>query len=632
MSDTGGPAVSDLPHPAGSAGRARVSFLDQALWRRFSEAKTLEAFVQAWLGLQCRWIGPVNGAVVLLGEPDAGPFMPAAFWPDEEACGENLRSTAEQVLKDARGVLRERGHDTDGAVATSSSVGYPIHIDGRLHGAVAVELPGEFRGQLQTVFRHLQWGAAGIEAALRRDEAEARQAHADRSAQAFDLIGTVLEQPDFVAACNATVTELAIRLDCELVSIGFVRARRTKVIALSHTAQFGQRMNLVRSIGAAMDEAVDQRAPVLYPRADDWEFRIDREHAQLARGHDVGAVLTIPLHLSGRFLGAITFERRHGSAFDQDAIEFCDCAAAVVGPILEEKRRNNRLLIGKVWDSLLAQLRRLIGPRYVGRKLAVVGALAAVAFFAVVEDDYRLTSPAVVEGGIQRTIGAPIDGYIASEHVRAGQVVRKDAVLAKLDDRELVLERLRAIAERNSRTIEYDRALAAHDRPKAGVFQTDIQRAQAQIALLDAQIERTELKAPFDGLVISGDLSQMVGAALRRGDEMFKLAPLDSYRVILKIDERDIADVEPGQRGRLFGSALPDKTFGYTVRRITPIAESAEGRNYFRVEAVLDEPDPRLRPGMSGVGKTEAGERLLIRIWTERLVDWVRITLWRWLP
>jgi multidrug efflux pump subunit AcrA (membrane-fusion protein) len=631
MSDAGGPAVSDFGNPAGSASRGRVSFLDQALWKRLSEAKTLEGFAQAWLGLQCRWIGPVTGAVVLLGEPDEGPFMPAAFWPDEEACGDNLRSTVEQVLKDARGVLRERGRDGDGAV-DSSSVGYPIHIDGRLHGAVAVELPGEFRGPLQTVFRQLQWGAAGVEAVLRREEAQAGKAHAERIAQAFDLIGTALEQPDFTAACNAAVTELAIRLNCDLVSIGFIRGRRNKVVALSHAAQFGERMNLVRSIGAAMDEAVDQKAPVLYPHADDWDFRIDREHAHLARSHDVDAVLTIPLHLSGRFLGALTFERRHGEVFDQEAIEFCDGAAAVIGPILEEKRRNSRLLIGKIWDSLLAQLHRLIGPRYIGRKLAVVGALAAVAFFAVVKDDYRVTSPAVIEGGIQRTISAPIDGYIASEQVRAGQVVRKDTVLAKLDDRDLVLERLRAIAERNSRTIEYDRALAAHDRAKAGVFLTDIQRAEAQIALLDAQIDRAELKAPFDGLVISGDLSQMVGASMRRGDEMFKLAPLDSYRVILKIDERDIADVEAGQRGRLFGSALPDKTFDYTVRRITPVAEAAEGRNYFRVEAVLDQPDLRLRPGMSGIGKTDAGERLLIRIWTERLVDWIRITLWRWLP
>src|SRR5204862_2678955 len=103
------------------------------------------------------------------------------------------------------------------------------------------------------------------------------------------------------------------------------------------------------------------------------------------------------------------------------------------------------------------------------------------------EEDYRVTSPAVVEGGIQRTINSPIDGYISSEQARAGQVVKKGAVLAKIDDRDLVVERMRWEAERNSSIIEYDRALAGRDRAKAGISMTGGRRAAAQRALPDAQ-------------------------------------------------------------------------------------------------------------------------------------------------
>src|SRR5207245_1607901 len=124
------------------------------------------------------------------------------------------------------------------------------------------------------------------------------------------------------------------------------------------------------------------------------------------------------------------------------SIEFCDCVAAVLGPILEENRRNIRLLIWKMWDSSQTQLARLLGPRYLGRKVAAIAAVMLVIFFATVEDDYRVTSPAVVEGGIQRTISAPIDGYIFAEYARAGQVVKKGTVLAKIDDRDLVVERM----------------------------------------------------------------------------------------------------------------------------------------------------------------------------------------------
>jgi hypothetical protein len=40
----------------------------------------------------------------------------------------------------------------------------------------------------------------------------------------------------------------------------------------------------------------------------------------------------------------------------------------------------------------------------------------------------------------------------------------------------------------------------------------------------------------------------------------------------------------------------------------------------------------RLRPGMEGVGKVKAGRQSLIWIWTHSLVDWLKLSLWTWLP
>ena len=54
--------------------------------------------------------------------------------------------------------------------------------------------------------------------------------------------------------------------------------------------------------------------------------------------------------------------------------------------------------------------------------------------------------------------------------------------------------------------------------------------------------------------------------------------------------------------------------------------------NSFRAEAMLQESSGRLRPGMKGVSKTDVEQRLLIRIWTQRLVDWARVMIWKWVP
>ena len=62
---------------------------------------------------------------------------------------------------------------------------------------------------------------------------------------------------------------------------------------------------------------------------------------------------------------------------------------------------------------------------------------------------------------------------------------------------------------------------------------------------------RTRLVAPFDGVVVKGDLTQSLGSPVAKGDVLFEVAPLDGYRVILSIDERDISDVREGGRGRL---------------------------------------------------------------------------------
>jgi multidrug resistance efflux pump len=195
-----------------------------------------------------------------------------------------------------------------------------------------------------------------------------------------------------------------------------------------------------------------------------------------------------------------------------------------------------------------------------------------------------------------------------------------------------VIERLKWSTKKGEYEREYAKALAKQERADASIIQTQIEQATAQIDLLDEEIKRTRITAPFDGLVISGDLSQSVGAAVKRGDELFQVAPLESYRVILKVDERDIADIVPGQNGTLLVTSIPLQPLHYVVTRVTPIAETEEGTNDFRVEAMLQELSDRLRPGMKGVSKTDVEERLLIHVWTRRLVQWLRVTLWKWLP
>jgi RND family efflux transporter MFP subunit len=596
--------------------------LDQALWARFRAAATPEAFAAAWLALQCRQIEGVTAAVLVLGEPGIGPYRPAAAWPDPAALGPDLTAAAEEAIR--------QGQSLSVPVAGGgTAVAAALMVEGRLAGVSAAMLGP---GQPSAALRQLQWGAGWIEALLRRQQMDAEAGQRERMAAAFDLLGVILEQREAKSAATALATELARRFEADPVAIGFRRGGHCRVEALSHAAWFGERMSLMRDLGAAMDEAVDQRAIILHPADPAWEYRVTRAHEELAAAHRAGAALTVPLRHDGEAYGAITLLRPPGAPFDAAGVALLDAAATLAGPVLFEKRANDRWLPVKIGQSVMRQLRRLLGPGYFGRKLATLGLLVLVGFFATARGEYAVTSPAVLEGRVQRSLVAPFAGYVAAEQARAGETVEEGQLLARLDDQDLRLERLRLVTQRAQRQTEYDRALAARQRAEAQIARSQIEQAEAALALVEEQLARTRITAPFAGVVVRGNLSQRVGGAVERGEELFQVAPLDSYRVILEVDEGDIGDLRIGQEGTLVLAALPHTPQRYRVERITPIAEQKEGRNFFRVEAALEGANERLRPSMVGIGRTTVEERLLIRIWTRRMLDWLRVSLWRWTP
>jgi multidrug efflux pump subunit AcrA (membrane-fusion protein) len=139
--------------------------------------------------------------------------------------------------------------------------------------------------------------------------------------------------------------------------------------------------------------------------------------------------------------------------------------------------------------------------------------------------------------------------------------------------------------------------------------------------------------APFDGVLVSGDLTQALGAPLERGQVLFEIAPLDAYRIVLQVDEHKVADVALGQRGELVLSSMPNQRYPFAVKTITPVSAAKEGRNYFRIEARLDAvAGSSLRPGMEGIAKISVEDRHLVWIWTRDLVNWIRLKVWAWTP
>jgi hypothetical protein len=176
------------------------------------------------------------------------------------------------------------------------------------------------------------------------------------------------------------------------------------------------------------------------------------------------------------------------------------------------------------------------------------------------------------------------------------------------------------------------KALAGFDRVEVAILNAKRAQADAQLKLVEQQLTRSALIAPFSGLIVKGDLSQALGSPVKRGEVLYEVAPTDEYRVVMKVDDRDIGLIELGQRGQLRLSGIPDLSIGIVVDRMTPVSVTEKGRNYFRVEAFMDKQSDLMRPGMEGFAKIEIGQKKLLWIWTHRLVDWMRLAVWNRLP
>jgi RND family efflux transporter MFP subunit len=620
---------------AGVAGRGRVAdTADEAVWREFAEASSAPGFYRSWLTLQCRSIGGVSSAVIVAGPPNTGPFAPVAFWPDGRRNVQHLAEVVARVLAERRGRMlkREIAPGPNAFASHRYDVAYPIQVGGKLYGVVALDVSPRPEAELQAVLYQLQWGSGWLEALVRRQEASAPAETGERLKTVLDLSASALGHERFHAAATSFATALATRLDCDRVSIGFLRRGHTRVRAVSHSAQFGKQTNLVRAIEAAMDEAVDQGGIVIHPPPAGGDLRVTRAHQELASQQGDGAICTVLLTEGTRVVGAVTLERPTDRPFDLSTGEFCEALAAVVGPVLELRRRDDRWIGAKVLDAGWGLLGRLVGPHHLASKLVTAALVATIVFLARAEGDYRVSARTVMEAAVRRAAVAPFSGYIKAAPVRAGDVVRQGQTLCMLEDRDLRLERLKWESQEAQFAQQRNQALAARNAAQIGVANAQIAQARAQIALLDEQLRRTRVVADFDGVVVTGDLSQSLGSPVERGEVLFEVAPLDAYRVVLQVDERDIADVKVGQRGQILLAATPADPIPFTVEKITPVSTAREGRNYFRVEARLASTPERLRPGLEGVGKIEVDRRLLVWVWTRQAVDWVRLALWTWLP
>ncbi|HEX3067778.1 MAG TPA: efflux RND transporter periplasmic adaptor subunit [Thermoanaerobaculia bacterium] len=166
----------------------------------------------------------------------------------------------------------------------------------------------------------------------------------------------------------------------------------------------------------------------------------------------------------------------------------------------------------------------------------------------------------------------------------------------------------------------YDNAVAAYDSAKQGVAQAEALLQQAQ-----TDLDHTTILSPIDGKAVQLNAHEgevvITGTMNNPGSVIAVIADLSEILVEAQVGETEITGIRANQPAKVHVDAIPDKEYAGHVAEIGSSAAlkagAGAGMRYFKVKVQIDNPDDRLRPGMTSqvsIVTTSAGSALSVPI------------------
>ncbi|MHB8086683.1 MAG: HlyD family secretion protein [Anaerolineaceae bacterium] len=195
-------------------------------------------------------------------------------------------------------------------------------------------------------------------------------------------------------------------------------------------------------------------------------------------------------------------------------------------------------------------------------------------------------------------------------------LVETDAAVKILEarlDMVLAVERMQAAQSRlsvlqtgeNSLKVKAAQAVLNQAAAASDQAQGAVQQAQANLDLLDAQLSKLSIAAPFDGVVLGRSVE--IGEVLSPAAPAFTLGQLDPFTITVYVPETEVGLLSINQMAQLSVDSYPGETFSAVIIHIADQAEftprnvqTAEGRKttVFAVKLQISNPDDKLKPGM----------------------------------
>ncbi|MBN1309041.1 MAG: efflux RND transporter periplasmic adaptor subunit [Chitinispirillaceae bacterium] len=455
-------------------------------------------------------------------------------------------------------------------------------------------------------------------------EAMSRQ---DLLAGVLDLMTLMNEHEKFLAAAMTFCNELAVRHRCGRVSLGWHEQGYVHIKAMSHVDTFDKKMDTIQKLELAMEESFDQNIEIVHPYTGNVMI-ITRDHENYARFQDVAYLCTIPLRIENNPVALCTLER-NTAAFGEAEMRLLRLSSDHAVRRLDDLKKND-LWFGKlIVRKIKKRLAGLIGFEHTWAKAIGIVVSLALCFFCFVSIPYRLESTAILRTDNVSFLTAPFDGHIEEASKRIGDEIRSGNEILSLERSDLLLQQAELEAEKIRYAREAEKAEASGALADMLIAQALRDQTAARLEIVLDKMEKATMHAPFDGVIVEGDLTERIGSPVKQGDVLYKIARLEGLYAELDVRESEIHNALNTKQGELALASRPQEKQAIVVDRLEPAAVVKKEGNVFVVRCTIRGKIPQWwRPGMTGVAKLDAGRRTPLWIITHRTVDFLRLKLW----
>jgi multidrug efflux pump subunit AcrA (membrane-fusion protein) len=616
--------------------------------RLLSATSNLPAFINDLLTTQAVVVAGTEAAAFLLEKGQSGPSLRTLSHIRPDNSSAQTRAAAIAAFQEI--IVACVNQTKDGAIEISAADNSPepqfclvtlLRQEGQIVAACAVITRCRNAERARQRLVSMQLVAGYFELYNLRRNAEQAQIIAQSHQHVLQLASAVATASGFDAAAMSLCNELASRTSAARVTLGWIKGTTVKVVAFSHTEEFDKKQEMVVELQKVMEECVDQEEPVHYLPTGGGTGNVTRAAANFSRTQGGNSVLCLPLRRHAEIIGCVVLEFAPTVELPPQSMTSLAVSVDLLAPQLYDRYTNDRWLITKTGISIRELAKKAVGPQHMLAKVISLTVAAVIIFVCTFKMTYHIRAPFEFAPVAKTTISSPTDGYIETVFVRPGAQAHKGDPLLKFRTVELEKKRNEAVAQ--AKSAEYDAAKdledARDDRTKMGereVYLARQQAAQAEADLYQTEIDEATVRAPADGLVLTGDLEDQVNGFKKQGDELFTFESTNELRAELSVAENDVQQViQYGLHngGDLATTSLPREKYPFTIDRIDPQAMPKDGSNVFKVYASVPESvnHPEWRPGMEGEARINTEKRRLIWIWTHKFVDWLRLKAWVWL-